>query len=312
MRSFTRGEWWALVAALSYLGQGLTMRAAAVQVDAVFCAMVTAIPAVIFAFVAVMCSPSRREQFSAGSPSFVGCRNLVMLAGAAVLSYAVGNTLWVLAFRFGGVTLTSPATQSTAIWGALLGLLILKEHLNRSTLWGLAIFAVGLIMLGAGRSLVSSPGEGWAWAVVFGVTAALCWTVLGVASRFVMLGGVDRFSVLFFTAAVGQLSLHTALAFRGYPGLDVLWSADLVYLALAGIFNLSAQISLTTALSLTEVARVNIITAGGSALAPILGFVIFRDPLNMVMVGAIACVLTGAVTVQRSTSRQLPKTLSPR
>ena len=311
VRSFARGEWWALLAALSYLGQGLALRAAVEQVDAIFSAMITAVPTALFALIAVMCSRARREHFSVESPSFIGWRNLWLLAGVAVLSYGVGNTLWVLAFGYGGVTLTVPATQSTAIWGALLGLIILKEQLNRSMIWGLGIFTAGLVLLALGRSLVDAPGEGWAWAIVFGVTAALCWTVLAAVSRFIMLRGVDRFSVLLFSAFVGQASLHILLLVRGYPGVEILRSADFLYLLLAGLCNVSAQVSLTTALSLTEVASVNTITASGSTLAPILGFAIFKDPLNLMMILAAVCVLIGAVAVQRGRTSHLGKIAAP-
>lgn len=311
VRSFSRGEWWALLAALSYLGQGLALRAAVEQVDAIFSAMITAVPTAMFALIVVMRSRARRKHFSAGSPSFIGWKNLCLLAGVAVLSYGVGNTLWVLAFSYGGVTLTVPATQSTAIWGALLGLIILKEHLNRSMIWGLAIFTAGLVMLAVGRSLVDAPGEGWAWAIVLGVTAALCWTVLAAVSRFIMLRGVDRFSVLLFSVVVGQASLHILLLFRGYPGEEIFRSADFLYLVLAGLCNVSAQVSLTTALSLTEVASVNTITASGSTLAPLLGFAIFQDPLNLMMIFAAICVLIGAVAVQRGRTRYVGKIPAP-
>lgn len=305
MRSFSTGEWWAVGAALGYVSQGLLIRAISGGVDPVFSAMVMAVPTMVFVLVVVARSRKRWMQLSPRCASFVGFRGLGLLFVAATISYGVGNILWIRAFSLGGVTLTVPATQSTAVWGAVLGLLLLRELLNRRMVLGLGVFCSGLVLLGLGRSMVDAPGDAWPWAIAFGVGAALCWTILSTVNRFIMLRGADRFSVLLFTVLSGLVSLNLLLVFRGYPVPGMLEPRDGLFLALAGLCNVFAQISLTSALSMTEVASVNIITASGSALSPLLGFVIFGDPLNVVMVAAVGLVFLGAVTVQRGRAARI-------
>lgn len=311
MRSFSIGEWWAVGAALGYLSQGLLIRTVSDGVDPVFSAMVMALPTAVFVLVVVARSRRRWMQLSPRSVSFVGWKALGLLFVAATISYGVGNILWIRAFILGGVTLTVPATQSTAVWGAVLGLVVLRELLNRRMVLGLGLFSVGLILLGFGRSLIDTPGHAWPWAIVFGITAALCWTILSAANRFTMLRGADRFSVLLLTVLSGLVSLNALLVFRGYPVLGMLQPRDVLFLSLAGLCNVLAQISLTSALSMTEMASVNIITASGSALSPLLGFLIFGDPLNVVMVGAVTLIFLGAVMVQRGRATRIAPTVLP-
>lgn len=306
MRKFSPGEWWAVAAAISYLTQGLTLRAAAPTVDPIFGVAVMAVPAWLASLYLVFRSPKRRSQLTPGSAGFVGFSRLGMLALAAAFSYGVGNILWVLALRQGGVTVTVPAIQSTAIWGAVLGCIFLRERITPRMVAGLICFSGGLLLLGWGRSIIDAPGEGWAWALAFGVVAALCWSGLSAVSRFIMLAGADRFTVLVFSISVGLLVVNVALWQRGALSSWWLPPDEMPFLLVAGLCNLAAQVSLTTALSLTEISSVNIITAAGNAMSPVFGFLIFADPLNAAMALAVVLVLTGAAAVQRGRAGRDP------
>ncbi len=299
MKKFSTGEWWALAAALSYLIQGLTLRAAAPTVDPIFGVAVVAMPTWMVSFIMVISNKKRRSQLSPDTDSFIGFNFLGKLAGAAAISYGVGNILWILALREGGLTITIPAIQSTAVWGAVLGCIILKEKITPQMMSGLGVFCLGLLFLGWGRTAVDIPGEGWKLALVFGVVAALCWSILSVCSRFVMLAGTDRFTVIFVAVTAGLILLNLILWQRGT--LNSWWNPpdEFIYLLIAGCCNVLAQVSLTTALSLTEVSSVNVITATGNAISPVFGFIIFLDPLNAVMIAGVVVVLVGAVVVQR-------------
>ncbi len=299
MRRFSHGEWWAVAAAASYLTQGLTLRAAAPTVDPIFGVAVMAVPAWLVSLYVVVSSGKRRAQLTPGTRSFVGFHQLGLLAFGAAFSYGVGNILWVLALREGGVTVTIPAIQSTAIWGAVLGWLFLRERITPRMIRGLICFCAGLLLLGWGRSMIEAPGERWAWALLFGIVAALCWSGQAAVNRLAMLAGADRFTVLLFSITVGLAVVNVALWQRGTIGSWWLPPEEMPYLVVAGLCNLAAQVSLTTALSLTEISSVNIITAAGNAVSPVLGFLIFSDPLNAPMVAAVVLVLTGAVAVQR-------------
>ena len=301
MRRLGTGEAWAVGAALSYAAQTLTLRAAAVDVNAVFGAIVMAGPTFVAMTILVLMSPRRRNQWNPRSESFLGPGTLALVAAAALVSYAVGNTLWVTSMALGGVTVAAPATQSVAVWSALMGILVLREGLSPRMVAGLAVFVVGIAALGAGRALVAGvPGSpNWALGLPAGLAAALCWSVANVVNRSMMLRGADRFVVLGTSITFGLLGLNASLLFGGssqaYAHTPT--SAYLILL-LAGLFNVTAQVSLISALSLTRVATVSVITSTASVLTPLAGALLFNDPLNLIMAAGIVLVISGALLVQ--------------
>ncbi len=313
------GEIWALGAALSYAAQGLTLRAAAVDVPAELGAVLMAIPTFALIGLLIVTHPVRRSQLNPRSSHFIGFSTVGLIALGALTSYVAGNTLWVTSMALGGVTVSAPATQSVAVWSAILGLLILREPLSPKMVRGIVIFSGGITLLGLGRATVQGGAPDWLVGLMSGLGAALCWSLTNIITRSVLLRGTDRFVALGTSVAFGVLGLNAAMATGG--NLAAYQAAPLhayYFLALAGLFNIAAQISLTTALGLTQVASVSMVTSAGGVLTPLLGFLIFGDPLNAVMVLGVGLVIAGAILVQlgklqlpssyRGTSKAVPRT----
>jgi len=293
-----RGELWAVLAALSYMLQTLTLRAAAPSVDPVVGALVMGSPTWVFAWTVLLTSDRRKGQVWPRSESFIGWRTVGLVALGATLSYAAGNSLWVWAMKLGGTTIVTPATQSLALWTALLGYLLLGERHSRRLPLGLAGFACGLLLLGWGRAGVSGLQEAWKAALFMALGAALCWSSASTANRFALLRGTDRFALLWLAQTVGMLSLAAMALVPNPSALLHIDRRSLFFLLAAGLLNLAAQSTLITALSLTSVASVGLISSTGGVLTPLAGALLFGDPLNGIMLGGMTLIVVSVAFIQ--------------
>jgi len=294
-----RGEAWAVGAALCYAAQGLALRAAAVDVSPILGAVVMAGPTFLVAGSLIAASPGRRAQLRPSAPGFIGWHTVGLLALGAVISYAVGNTLWVVSMAVGGITVAAPATQSGAVWGAVLGLVVLREKLTSRMVKGILVFSVGMALLGVGRSLAEGAAPGWLPGLAAGLAAALCWSITNVVTRFVLLRGADRFVALGASITIGLISLNVSLLARGEAPLYAQTPlTTYIFLVLAGLLNVGAQVSLVSALGLAPLASVSMVTSAGGIIPPVLGALVFGDPLNAPMAVAVVIVIWGAIVVQ--------------
>jgi drug/metabolite transporter (DMT)-like permease len=116
--------------------------------------------------------------------------------------------------------------------------------------------------------------------------------------------GVDRFTALATAIGSGMVVLNLVLLIGGDIGvyLRTEWRA-IAALLTAGAFNAVALISLTTAFSLTSVARASTINSLQNALAPLFAWLFLGEQMNVVTALGITLAAGGVVVVQRAGSR---------
>lgn len=298
-----RGQWWAIASGLGYTAQALVVRAASAEVHPLLGVAVMVVPTWCFAAGMVLAT-GRRRQLLPGGAEFAGWAALGLAAASAVISYLVGNTGWLTAMRLGGLTIVAPGTQAVGLWSGLLGWLMLREPVPLRMRQGMAVFAVGAAVLALGRAAVYGLGAGWAAALPLAVLVGGCWATASLLIRMALGRGLDRLAALAVATAVGLVGVNALLITTAGTDVYRATPAGLYLLLLAGgLANLAAQYSLFTALAYAPVGLVGITTAALGALPPVLGRVLFGDPLNATMLAGIALVLAGGTLAQLPSPR---------
>ncbi len=298
--SFGLGELWALGGALAY-GLDNVFAANAVRgsgIDSVLGAGLRSVPVLIFASVMALTTPRRNPK--ATSP-FTDWRLVAALVGNGLLTFLIGNPLLFAAFRAGGVLVATPLVATQVLWGGLLAVILLKEPLSRRMLLGMGVCVLGVFVLTLGKSQGSSLQSGWWLSVPFALATASCWALAAVLITYAMRRGVDRFQALAFALFVGLACLNGYLYLQGKISLYSTTPSSLILkVIIAGVFNMMALISVTTALSLTTVVSASILSSLQAGIAPLIAWVFIGETMNLGLALGIVMILLGAIVVQQA------------
>lgn len=313
----SRGQLLAACAALFYALQNLTMRAAAPWVDPFVVALFAGVPTLLLALSLTLGSASKRRRLARLFLLPGGRRLALGLAAAGLVMCLVGNPLFVHALALGGAVVATPSANTVVIWSALLAALFLGERLTRKAVIGVAVFIGGVLLLAVGQGTEVPAGAYWFWAIPLGVTAGLCWSSGSIGTRLAHSRKVDTFAILSLYGVAGLGGLLAVVlatgrlqAFAGWAGASPDATRILTLLALGGLFNLGAQLTITLAFLDESVARVSVISSSAVTIVAVLAWAFLGDALNLVMFAGILAVFTGAALVQGQTA-QAPEAAPP-
>lgn len=296
-----KGEVWAFGAAMAYsLDNVFTAIAVRGQgINFYLGAFLRSLPVFIFTLTITL---TRREKNQTTSP-FSDIKLVLSLIAYGLLTFFLGNTMFFSALQKGGVLVTTPLAGTQVLWAALFAVLLLGESLNWKMVAGMLLSIVGIFILAVGKSGGVNLAPQWWLAIPLALGTAVCWSLSGVLIAYAQRRGVDRFHALLFALAVGLLTLN--LYMLGTGQIDVYTTTSprlMVNVVLAGIFNMFALISITTALGLTSVASATTLGSLQVGLAPVFAWILIQEGMNVLIASGIALILAGVIFVQANRS----------
>jgi len=117
-------------------------------------------------------------------------------------------------------------------------------------------------------------------------------------------GNSPFFAVMFLPGIGGVFLLGGDLLTNGTATWQAFSSGDFLYSALAGLTNMTAFVVLTFSLRFLSSVRVCVIMISQLALAPLAGCLIFREPLNAVILLGILMVIAGILVSALSPQKE--------
>ena len=292
------GMLWATLAAFSYATMNVLLRAVATT-DPMFSAWVRTIPVVLFAWgiiaIRAAANGSWREQIPA--PSL-----WLYLVAAGLILNVTGNGSFQVALGIGGLALTIPVSQGAVLWGgAIASRILLGERVQRSTLLGIGLLVVALIVLTRQAGAVTTDLGSSVLATIAACAAGCSYGTGNTMLRRVVTRGLQPEGALAFTGLSGLVSLGIIALLRlGPEGMAAVTPSTLVVLLMAGAFNFIAFFSLTTALGRITVVRVSALSAAQTAISALAGVAIFAEPLTGALVAGLALTIGGIAIINRS------------
>ena len=235
-------------------------------------------------------------------------RVLVSLAGAALLAHVGGNVLFQWSLGVIGLALAVPITLGAMILGgAALGRIVLGEGITTNAILAnsLLLAAICILSLGAGQTArpisPHSVSDASAWLGVLAAFACgVAFATLGVAIRYSVSGEGRITTTMVYVSSVGLAALGLLTEWRiGWEGMLATSERDLTAMALAGLFNAIAFLSLTKALQLTSVVMVNALNASQTAMAMAAGVLLFEEPLTQPLAVGVFLTILGLLLMSR-------------
>lgn len=294
-----RGEMWAFVSVLCYTAISLLVRRATGEGDRSIAVTLRALPALLLTLVVVLASPHRREQLTPGSGGFIGWRSISAILAQALLIFSLGNSLNFEALKYAGVTVTAPVSSTSAIFGSLLALMVLREIFNREMLAGMIVTTLGVFALAQGQAMGTPVSEHWLRGVSFSLIGAVCASVGGVLLTYALRRGADIFVSMLLSTGTAVISMAIVLCIQG--SLTLYWTSppEVVRdLLLAGVVNAVSVLAITQALALSPWAVVMSITRLSVVLSPLAAVLLLDEHINTPMLIGILLVVLGVIAVQ--------------
>lgn len=282
----------------------LVLRGISGRVPASMVAMWRLFPLCLYATAMLLRSSERQTLASLRLSAREWAKVFLGLVLGGVSSYVVGNTLFQVAIAQTGVGVAVPAAQGGVIWAGLLaGALWFREKPSQARIAGAVIMVVGIAVLSwrPGASGASALSTG----LVYAVLAGCAWSLSGVMLRFAYKHGLTphagqvistwaAFIILWYTTASTQGSV---LATSTTP------PAVLLQMLLVGVVNAATLTFTALALRRTEVAVVNMFSAGSLALSTLGGVWFYGEPWSGMI--ALGLVLTlGGLVVANAAKKQ--------
>jgi len=298
-KAFSRGEIWAFISVLCYTTISLLVRRATGQGNRSIAVTLRALPTLLVTLVAVLASPQRKEQLTPGSENFIGWKSIIAILLQALLIFSVGNSLNFESLKWAGVTITAPISSTSAIFGSLLALFMLKEIFNLQMLAGMIVTTVGVFILTRGQVMGVPVSEHWLRGVTLSLIGAFCSAVGGILLTYALRRGADIFVAMLLSTATAVLSMLGILAIKGQ--LALYWSSPPAVvrdLLGAGIVNIVSLLAITQALKLSPWAVVTSITRLSVVLSPLAAVLFLGEHINTLMAFGILLVVLGVIAVQ--------------
>ena len=295
-RTTRAGLFWGLAAALAYAATNLTLRAVALDAEALVGALLRAVPMCLLSWAVLVARGEAR------AVARLDRRTVLALAGIGLVLHVIGNGSFQAALAMVGVSVTVPAAMSALLWGgAGVGRLLLREPVSARAAAGLCLLMLALPLLTSG----GGGGIGPAWlGALAAVVAGLSYGSGNAVMRHTIVGhGLSQWTALAPMTAVAVAGLAMlALLVHGPSALTGLDAGTAWWLLLAGCLNAAAYMSLSRSLTLLPVARANALSTLQSALSALGGVLIFAEPLTGLVAAGLALSLVGAVLSQQARS----------
>jgi len=241
--------------------------------------------------------------FLRGKSSVPSWKHVAVFLVVALGLQFIGNIFQQQGFEVIGMGLTTASFWSGQIlWTPILGWFLLREKLTSRLVLSLVFALTALVFLAIGAEVQKSApavessrflaAQYVFWTVLAGVLAASS----NCTVRWINKTGVSPFFSVMFLPGVGGV---------GLLGMDFLqhgtasWAAlplnQLGIALMAGVTNLLAFICLTLGLRYLDAVRVCLIMILQLALAPTVGCLLFKEPMNALLLTGMAFVVTGVL-----------------
>jgi drug/metabolite transporter, DME family len=292
--SWTLGTTCGLLSALAYTAANLCLRSVA-HCDPAWVSCVKSTPT------SLVMLPWMLLHYCRGQTVWPAPRGIGLLIIAALIGQFGGNVLFQWSLGVIGLAFTVPLTTAATIFtGAVLGRVVQGESITGRTLFCMLmlIAATCVLSLGAGNvqshlpalqpTLDSFGGLQTTAGVAAAILSGMAYAVLGVSIRRVVSRKTPIASVLFVVATVGVVAVGSFAYSRiGLEGISNTSLRDYGGMALAGICNTAAFICLTVALRETSITYVNNLSATQTAIASLLGVILFSEPMSGSLVSGV-------------------------
>lgn len=295
------GESWMVLTAISYAASNLFDRWGmfSVYADPYLGAAIKALPGVILALGMIWLGIDEK-QFGK-STKVKDWKQLWPFLAGGLISEVFGTAFFLLAMQKGGLVIAVTTVQVWTFFAALMGVFFLKEKFRKSTIIGLAVACLGLVLLAQGQLQGVPPSPTWLLGFPFALLAGLCWAATMTLVKKGQTDGISRFKGYLAQHIVPIILIIPLMAVLGrMDAVTGLTSEFFVALFLSGI--LGGTLAMTfmyTALSLSPLSKVIPINAVYPALAAIAAWLIFGDALNVLMLVGMALVAAGVIWSQR-------------
>ena len=215
----------------------------------------------------------------------------------------IGNIFQQQGLEVIGMGLTTASFWSGQIlWTPVLGFFLLREKLTPRLALSLVCALAALVFLANGAEVQESApavessrflaAQYVFWTLLAGILAASSNCVV----RWINKSGVSPFFAVMFLPGVGGVGLLGMDLFQnGTASWEAISTAHLQIALMAGVTNLLAFICLTLALRYLDAVRVCLIMILQLALAPTVGCLVFKEPMNAVLLTGMLLVVAGVL-----------------
>jgi len=291
------GQAYALLAVAAYATVNALLRLVAGEVDAFLGSLVRQLPLLLIAGTALLVL--RPHVLRRSAPVFLGTRWILVLLGAGMVSFVLGNVVLFGALDLGGLVVASAGAQAgMAIGGALLSFIVLREPPTRSQLAGVAVVLVGLAVF-AVPAFQGATDASWGIGVMLALVAGVCYTVANTASRAVQRRPATFLAALGVTNLGGAALLATIVAIRFGADpqrvVEELGQGRIVILLTAGAVNAVALASVTLAVRYTTVTVVATTQSLVLVAGVLIGWLAFGEPVGPSTFIGAGIILTGVL-----------------
>ena len=295
---FGTGERWALVAAVGYTIVNIMLRTAAPSIDSALGSLVRLVPVLVIAWVLVLRDGA--WEFRPSSDRFISWRTVGLLLFGGAVSFVLGNILYFLALREGGLGITVGGAQAGSVLGGLwMGLLFLRERPVREQLLGAGVIVVGLAAIGWAQT-GASVGDLWWLGLLFALGAGTTYAAANGIARSVQRRRPLVFVTLAGSSLGGFVPLLGIVAARelAAPGSVAFEASSVGAVFLAGFANAVALYGLAMAVRDAPVATVNAISSASIVLSFVASVVVFGESGSMPMIAGMVLVVAGILVAQ--------------
>jgi drug/metabolite transporter (DMT)-like permease len=261
-----------------------------------------------------------------GKASFPKGRPLAVLVATGLATELIGNIGTQWGYGVVGLAVMIPANTGFVLLAtAILGALLLGEHVSARNAAVLALLIAALIVLGYGISQASSQRQNdlqatavaigpesllghWRVPAAIGV-ACLCgivYALLAIALRYTAGTGTPLSAAVVIITGTGVATLGPLSFWHAGPATLMATSLKqygLMYLA--GVSNLVAFMALVRGLQLTTALHINMLNnAGQVSLATVIGLVVFHEPCNAWLVLGVVAMIVGIFAIEAPVSEE--------
>ena len=215
----------------------------------------------------------------------------IILSGALQIAY--GSVALQICFNYLSAGMTAMLNYTMPIWVTILARFFLDEKLTKKKIFGVALSITGVFLL------MNGDIGGNFFAVLLGLSAAFSWAVANVIMK-IKFHGFNLISLTTWqmTAGAIMLAIYTALFVDTSATWTLTAAACVAYngiLASALAFFLWIYI-----LNHMEASKASVAVLGVPVVGVTAGIVCLGEPLTLIMVAAMAMILSGIVLVQKS------------
>ena len=306
------GMLFAMFSAVSYTGANIALRHLADgdrRVDemsdldwSIWVSAIKAMPVAIISWVLIAYRATRR--LPALPPKNV---LLPLLATGAVMQVG-GNVMFQWALSMGGLALSVTLCFGTLITGgALLGRIVLGEPISGRMAMAIVVLisAIGLASISAQQASQSVSHDEATLLIVVGAVVTACASGLAYATGGVMIRrtvtrDVSLSATLVVVSCTGVIVLGAwSLANSGVEVLRSTSAEALTLMVVAGLFNAAAFFSVSKALQLIPVVRVNTLNSSQVVMGGLAGVLLFGETMTVWLAVGITLTTIGLMIVQR-------------